>query len=54
MSQYLTALLLGGGHIADVNDLVFNVAGAAIGCGLLSMLTPVPHAARLIARFRWA
>ncbi|WP_244931164.1 VanZ family protein [Nocardioides sp. W7] len=54
LSQYVTAHLLGGGHIADINDFVFNVVGAALGCGLLSALTPVPHAARLIDRFRWA
>jgi glycopeptide antibiotics resistance protein len=54
ISQYVTAHLLGGGHIADINDLVFNVVGAALGCGLLSVLTSVPRAARLIDRFRWA
>jgi glycopeptide antibiotics resistance protein len=54
LSQYVTARLLGGGHIADVNDFVFNVVGAALGCALLAALTPVPPAARLIDRFRWA
>jgi glycopeptide antibiotics resistance protein len=53
LAQLITARLLGGGHIADVNDLIFNVVGAALGLGLLSMLSRVPGAVSLIDRFRW-
>lgn len=53
VTQYGTAHLLGGGHIADVNDLLSNVAGAALGCLLLARVSRVPAAARLIDRFRW-
>jgi glycopeptide antibiotics resistance protein len=53
LAQLVTAHLLGGGHIADVNDLIFNVAGAALGLGLISMVSRVPAAAVLLDRFRW-
>ena len=46
-TQYVTANLLGGGHVADVNDLLFNVVGAALGLLLLSALTRSPSGARL-------
>jgi glycopeptide antibiotics resistance protein len=52
--QYLTAHLLGGGHIADVNDLTFNVVGGALGLLVLASLSRVPMAARMIDRFRWS
>lgn len=54
VTQYATAHLLGGGHIADVNDLLCNVAGAAIGCLLLAGLARTPATARLVDRFRWS
>jgi glycopeptide antibiotics resistance protein len=53
VSQYVTARLLGGGHIADVNDLLFNVVGAALGYGVFRGLLRVPGTARLIDSFRW-
>jgi glycopeptide antibiotics resistance protein len=34
-TQLVTAHLLAGGHVADVNDLFFNVVGAALGLGLV-------------------
>lgn len=53
VTQLATAHFLEGGHIADVNDLIFNVVGALLGFGLLSALSRVPGAAVLIDRFRW-
>lgn len=53
VSQYATAHLLNGGHVADVNDWLFNVVGAGLGYGLLVALSRVPSIARPIARFRW-
>lgn len=53
VAQLVTARWLGGGHIADVNDFVFNVVGAALGLGLISMVSRAPRAAALINRFRW-
>lgn len=53
LTQYVTANLLAGGHIADVNDLASNVVGAGAGLLLLAALSRVPIGARLLARFRW-
>lgn len=52
-SQLLAALFLGGGHVADVNDFLFNVVGAGCGCVLLSTLSSLPRAVRPVDRFRW-
>lgn len=54
VSQYATAHLLGGGHIADVNDVFFNVVGGALGCLMLSALSLVSLTDRVIGRFRWS
>ncbi|WP_374107401.1 VanZ family protein [Nocardioides sp. cx-169] len=54
VTQYATAHLLGGGHIADVDDLIFNVLGAALGLLALAALTRVPLSAGLVDRFRWS
>lgn len=43
-----------GGHIADINDFLSNVAGGALGYGLLLLLARVPALARLIDLFRWS
>ncbi|WP_245805084.1 VanZ family protein [Amycolatopsis australiensis] len=53
LAQLVTGNLLGGGHVADVNDLLSNTAGAALGFGLFSILSRMPVAADLINRFRW-
>ena len=53
MTQLVTGNLLGGGHVADVNDLLFNVVGAALGLALFTALTRVPVATRVLDRFRW-
>lgn len=52
VTQYATAHLLGGGHVADVNDLAFNVLGGAVGIAALAALGRTP-AAVLVDRFRW-
>ncbi|MCG7285918.1 VanZ family protein [Cellulomonas sp. ACRRI] len=54
VSQLITAHLLGGGHLADVNDLLFNVLGAALGYGLLRAGARVPRVAALVDRLRWS
>lgn len=51
--QLVTAHRLGGGHVADVNDLLFNVAGGVLGFALLRTLERVPRLADLVDRFRW-
>lgn len=54
LTQYVTARTLGGGHIADVNDLAFNVVGTAIGVGVLLVVQQVPLLRDLLDRFRWS
>lgn len=54
LAQLVTAHLLGGGHIADVNDLLFNVVGALVGFGVFTALVRVHGAARLVEPFRWS
>ena len=53
VTQLVTAHLLGGGHIADVNDLIFNVTGGAVGFALFSVLVKVPFFGAVADRFRW-
>jgi glycopeptide antibiotics resistance protein len=53
VTQLATAHLLGGGHLADVNDLIFNVLGGAVGYVALAALTRVPGVEGLVDRFRW-
>ena len=52
-TQFATGRLLNGGHIADVNDLIFNVTGAAVGFALLQALSRIPRIAAAVDRLRW-
>lgn len=54
VTHFVTAHLLNGGHIADVNDLLSNTVGGVLGFGLFSVLVRVPGGAALVDRFRWA
>lgn len=53
VTQFVTAHLLDGGHIADVNDLLSNVVGGAVGAALFAVVARVPYGSRVIDRFRW-
>lgn len=52
-AQLVTAHSYGGGHIADVHDLIFNVIGGGVGAALLWSVSRRPAGARLVDRFRW-
>jgi glycopeptide antibiotics resistance protein len=52
VTQLATAHLLGGGHLADVDDLVFKVVDGSVGYVVLAALTRAPRAAALVDRFR--
>jgi glycopeptide antibiotics resistance protein len=52
--QFLAADLAAGGHIADVNDWLFNILGGAVGFGLFTLLARSPAPAAVIDRFRWS
>ena len=53
VTQLVTAHLLGGGHIADVNDLIFNITGGAVGFALFSVLLRGRSFSAFVDRFRW-
>lgn len=44
LTQYVTGIFLHGGHIADVNDLLFNVVGTGVGFGVFQMVSRVSSA----------
>lgn len=52
--QFLAADLAAGGHIADVNDWLFNTLGGAVGFGVFTLLARSSTAAALLDRFRWS
>lgn len=52
--QLASQRLFAGGHIADINDLLSNVAGGMLGYGLFVLVARIPRVARLIDQFRWA
>jgi glycopeptide antibiotics resistance protein len=51
--QVAAQRLFGGGHIADINDFLFNVAGGMLGYGLFVIVAHIPRAAKFIDQFRW-
>jgi len=53
MTQFVTALWVGGGHIADVNDWLFNTVGGLLGFGLLCSFARIPFLGRFVDHFRW-
>lgn len=54
ITQLVTARLLAGGHVADVDDLLSNVTGALVGLALLRVVVLHPAGAALVERFRWS
>ncbi|MEZ0492726.1 VanZ family protein [Kineococcus sp. TBRC 1896] len=53
VTQFVTGGTLGGGHVADVNDLLSNAVGGLLGFGLLALLDRVPAVRAVVDRFRW-
>ncbi|MBW0252873.1 VanZ family protein [Cellulomonas sp. PS-H5] len=51
--QLLSTHLLGSGHVADVNDLLWNVVGGAAGVAVLAVAARVPVTRGHVERFRW-
>lgn len=45
---------LGGGHIADVNDLLWNTVGGMAGYAIFLLLSRMPWFSRFADRFRWS
>jgi glycopeptide antibiotics resistance protein len=54
LSQLAVQGPLGGGHIADINDFIFNTIGGALGYGAFVLFARIPRMRTIINRFRWA
>lgn len=52
--QLAMQALFHAGHIADVNDVIFNVVGGLAGYGILRLLMLSRWCARIIDLFRWS
>lgn len=50
--QLAAQKLFSGGHVADVNDFIWNTLGGVIGYAIVVLLTRVPIVAALVNRFR--
>lgn len=53
LTQLVAQRFFAGGHIADINDFIFNVVGGALGFALFLLVNRVPVLRRVIDRFRW-
>lgn len=51
--QLAAQRFFGGGHIADINDFIFNVTGAALGYALFLLAVRTRRGAVVVDRFRW-
>ena len=51
--QIVTDGLFGRGHVADVNDLLWNTVGGAVGYAIFLVVSRVPGLSRLVELFRW-
>lgn len=53
LSQIVTDGLFGGGHIADVNDFLWNTFGGAVGWAIFFVVSHAPGLSRLVEFFGW-
>jgi glycopeptide antibiotics resistance protein len=51
--QLAAQRLFSGGHVADVNDFIWNVVGGVIGSAIFALLSRVPSTSAMVERFRW-
>ncbi|GAA0964559.1 hypothetical protein FFA01_23630 [Frigoribacterium faeni] len=51
--QLAAQKLFSGGHVADVNDFIWNTFGGILGYVIFVLLTRVPILSALADRFRW-
>lgn len=51
--QIVTDGLFGGGHVADVNDFLWNAVGGAVGYAIFIPVSHTPGLSRLVGFFRW-
>lgn len=51
--QIVTDGLFGGGHIADVNDFIWNTVGGTVGYAIFDVASKTSGLSRLLNVFRW-
>ena len=51
--QIVTDGLFSGGHVADVNDFLWNTVGGAVGYAIFLVASRAPGLSRLVELFRW-
>lgn len=51
--QIVTDGLFGGGHVADVNDFLWNTVGGAVGYAIFLVVSRTPGLSSLVELFRW-
>ncbi|WIB78694.1 VanZ family protein [Curtobacterium sp. MCPF17_002] len=51
--QLAAQRLFSGGHVADVNDFMWNTFGGAVGYAAFVLLSRVPVLSTILNRFRW-
>ncbi|OII27352.1 VanZ family protein [Frigoribacterium sp. MCBA15_019] len=51
--QLVTQKLFSGGHVADINDFIWNTLGGVSGFAIYRALIRVPILSRFMAEFRW-
>jgi glycopeptide antibiotics resistance protein len=51
--QLAAQRLFSGGHVADVNDLIWNTVGGVVGFTIVVLVARVPGIAAILQRFRW-
>jgi glycopeptide antibiotics resistance protein len=54
LAQLAAQRQFAGGHVADINDFIFNIVGGAVGYGLLALLVRITRRTGAVDRFRWA
>ncbi|MCJ1715240.1 VanZ family protein [Curtobacterium sp. VKM Ac-2922] len=52
ITQFATAQVAAGGHIADVNDFLWNTVGGGLGFCVVALLMQFRRSARVLAPFR--
>lgn len=51
--QLAAQKLFSGGHVADVNDFIWNTVGGVVGFAVFAVLARVPTLSAVLSRFRW-
>ncbi|GAA4189997.1 hypothetical protein GCM10022219_06630 [Microbacterium oryzae] len=51
--QLAAQRLFSGGHVADINDFIWNTVGGVVGYVIFVVLTHAPILSAVVDRFRW-